>query len=436
VTNLDVEARRSAVLLDEPEPVDYLVIGDFGSAPKNPGAALLIDRDNFDEVLAKFGLNLSGADFRQLEDYHPDRLYERLDWFREFRETGHGAKPARDQNTAEIPAVSLEELLKPSSLLDQIIEESQGGEGSKSGVEGSDDPFQRYLRELAKAGAAEPPPGAVNQSAQAAKLTETMRAVLHHPRFQTIEAAWRGLHFVLRQCDTEEDRLARIRIAHFPKHHALGDVNNAENLSRTRMFTLLNGRKWRAVIGLYSLGANAADIEFLGRMALLAANAKAPFIAEGSAGMGSAEMAGPWNELTGIPEASYVGLALPRFLLRLPYGAGSSSTDAFAFEEMPAGAPVHAHYLWGNPALACLALLIAANATGTECLELEGLPIHTYKHEGEWKSTSCAEIWMSEEEAHALMELGLMPLISYKDSGRLRLAGFRAMNGKPLRFSD
>src|SRR5260370_36828504 len=90
-------------------------------------------------------------------------------------------------------------------------------------------------------------------------------------------------------------------------------------------------------------------------MALLAAHVRAPFLAEGSADMGP-----HWDELRSIPEASYLGLALPRFLLRLPYGAQSSPIDAFPFEEMPPAAPVHSHFLWGNPALACLALLTAA----------------------------------------------------------------------------
>jgi type VI secretion system protein ImpC len=175
------------------------------------------------------------------------------------------------------------------------------------------------------------------------------------------------------------------------------------------------------VIGLYSFGPDARDIEFLGRMALLAAHIGAPFIAEGSVDMGD-----HWEELRAIPEASYLGLALPRFLLRLPYGARTSAIDAFPFEEMPA-APVHANYLWGNPALAFLTLLTAGGA-----LNLEGLPLHAYQHEGEWQMTPCAEVWLTETQVLALIDLGLMPLVSFRDSDRVRLAGFRAINGEEL----
>jgi type VI secretion system protein ImpC len=196
-------------------------------------------------------------------------------------------------------------------------------------------------------------------------------------------------------------------------------------MSDTRMSALLNARKWRAVIGHYKFGPDLADIEFLARIALLAAHARAPFIAEGSAGMGD-----HWDELRSIPEAAYLGLALPRFLLRLPYGASTAAIESFAFEEMP-GAPVHTHYLWGNPALAFLTLL----TSGGGALNLPGLPLHTYQQEGEWHMTPCAEVWMTETQVLELIDLGLMPLVSFRDSDRVRLAGFRAINGEELALS-
>ena len=266
------------------------------------------------------------------------------------------------------------ELLRPSSLLEQITE---GG-----------DPFERYLRELARAGAAAPE---ASDPQREAALGERMRGLLHHPRFQAVESAWRGLDFVIRG-DAEDS--ARIRIAQFPKAEAARDLLEAKSLGETRMYALLGARKWRAVIGLYAFGPDAADIEFLGRMALLAAHIGAPFIAEGSLDMGD-----HWDELRSIPEASYLGLALPRFLLRLPYGARTSSIESFPFEEMP-GAPVHAHYLWGNPALAFLRCSPPGGA-----LNLEGLPLHTYQHEGEWHMTPCAEVWMTETQVLSLIEM-------------------------------
>jgi type VI secretion system protein ImpC len=149
-----------------------------------------------------------------------------------------------------------------------------------------------------------------------------------------------------------------------------------------------------------------------------------PYLAEGSPGI-AAEL------FRDIPEASYLGLALPRLLLRLPYGPRTSPIDSFAFEEMPA-APVHQHYLWGNAAIACLAVLARGEA---ENLNLDSLPAHTYKQDSEWTMTPCAELFMSETQVLALIDQGLMPLVSYKDRPMVRLAGFRAVNSARLPFA-
>jgi type VI secretion system protein ImpC len=121
---------------------------------------------------------------------------------------------------------------------------------------------------------------------------------------------------------------------------------------------------------------------------------------------------------------------MPRLLLRQPYGARTSAIESFEFEEMP-GLPTHDDYLWGNPALACLAIAAGEDAGNPE---LSGLPLHTYHEEGEWKSTPCAEALISESEVQALIELGMIPLVSYRGSDRVNVAGLRAINGSPLPF--
>ncbi len=397
---IGAEPQRQAVAIAEDEPAHYLVLGDFGGRPLEPVA---IDRDNFDAVMERLDVNLAGARFRELEDFHPDRLYRNLPLFREFDPAPQAPEPERATPQADIAA-----LLRASSLLEQIAEGASG------------DPFDNYVRELARAHAAAPE---ASDPQRVAALGERMRGLLHHPRFQAVEAAWRGLDFAIRAAAS--DASARVYMAHYPQAEAVRDLNGAAGPRGTRAFALLHARQWRAVIGLHSFTPQASDIEFLGRMALLAAHARAPFLAEGAVEMGR-----HWEELRAIPEASYLGLAVPRFLLRLPYGARGSPTDGFPFEEMPSGAPLHAHLLWGNPALACLALLTAGDA-----LNLEGLPIHTFQEDGEWKMTPCAEVWMTETQVLALIDLGLMPLVAFKDSDRVRLAGFRAINGEELPLS-
>jgi predicted component of type VI protein secretion system len=244
-----------------------------------------------------------------------------------------------------------------------------------------------------------------------------MNSLLHHPRFQTLESAWRGIDFAVRRMD---DAAVRLHIAQFSKEDLAIDLAS-DNLRATRLYAILHSRRWTAAIGLHSF--NEADIELLARIALMAADAKVPYLAGGSPGI-----AGALDVLREIPESSHLGLALPRLLLRLPYGSRTSAIDSFKFEEMP-GAPVTEHYLWGSGALACLAVLARGDA---EDLNLDDLPAHTYKQDSEWMMTPCAEIYLTETQVLALIDRGLMPLISYKDRPLVRLAGFRAINSKPL----
>ena len=123
-------------------------------------------------------------------------------------------------------------------------------------------------------------------------------------------------------------------------------------------------------------------------------------------------------------------LALPRLLLRLPYGAKAAKIESFPFEEMPS-TPVHAHYLWGNPALAILAIAARGGVEKDE-LDLDHLPVHTFEDRGEWQMTPCAEVWLKESQVSALMDLGLMPLVSFRDDDRVRLAGVRSIAGTSL----
>jgi type VI secretion system protein ImpC len=394
---LDVAAKRKPREIQSDTQVRYLVMGDFGG---RPGQLSAIDRDNLDQVLARLQVNLAGSPIRELEDFHPDRLYQRLDAFQDLRDIS-SAEPETARPGAE-PRANLGEILRPSGLLEQIVE---GG-----------DPFQQYLRDLARAHAASPQ---APDKQRIAACGERMRALLHHPRFQALESAWRGLDFVVRQ---PEDNAAHIHIAQFSRQDLERDLVESTDLRSTQTYAMLRNRPWQGIFGLYAFGDADADIDLLGRIALLAASVNAPFVAEGSADMGP-----NWDELRSIPEAKYLGLAFPRFLLRLPYGAKSSSIESFEFEEMPA-APVHAHYLWGHPALACLALLMGDDGE----LDLHQMPVHSYKEDDEWKMTPCAEVWMTEPEVSALMEMGLMPLISFRDSDRIRLAGFRAINSTPL----
>jgi predicted component of type VI protein secretion system len=383
---LDVAPRRTRIAEADGGPERYLVLGDFGGRAGEP---LAIDRDNYNDILAILQVNAAGMRMRQLDDFHPDSLFERLEMALPEPE------PEREHAT---PQADLEARLRPTSLLEQMV--------------GASDPFEDYVKELASAHTAAP-----ETPRESKDLTERMNSLLHHPRFQALESAWRGMDFVVREMD---DARARIYIEQYSQDNLAADLAS-ENLKATRLYTLLHSRRWTAVIGLHSF--DETSIELLAHVALIAGDAKIPYIAQGSPGI-----AAGLDVLREIPEASYLGLALPRLLLRLPYGPRTSSVESFEYEEMP-GAPVHENYLWGNAALAPLAVLARADA---ENLNLDGLPAHTYKDGSEWTMKPCAEMYMTETQVLALIDCGMMPLVSYQDRPRVRVAGFRSITGKSL----
>ena len=146
----------------------------------------------------------------------------------------------------------------------------------------------------------------------------------------------------------------------------------------------------------------------------------------------TAEIGEAWAALRGLPEARHLGLVLPRVLLRQPYGKGSDPIDTFPFEEMAGGAR-HESFLWGNGAFVAGHLLADMfRAEGWEMTpggpgELDELPVFKFVEDGETRVKPCAEVWLSERTGERILELGLMPLLSIKGRGAVRLAGLQSV---------
>jgi type VI secretion system protein ImpC len=216
------------------------------------------------------------------------------------------------------------------------------------------------------------------------------------------------------------------------------------------------GQPWGVLAGLYAFDPSPEDVEVLGRMGRLAQQAGAPFLAEGSCRLlgcrSLAETPDPsdwkadpqdeqtWEALRRRPEASSLGLALPRFLLRLPYGRDSATVERFAFEEMPKGA-AHEEYLWGGPAVACVYLLAEAfsrrgwNLSSGVGHEVADLPAHVYREGGDSRVKPCAEALLGQRAGEAIMARGLMPLLSIRDRDAVRLARFQSLASPPAPLS-
>jgi type VI secretion system protein ImpC len=283
-----------------------------------------------------------------------------------------------------------------------------------------------------------------------------MRALLHHPAFQAVEAAWRAVYLLARRLDTDEG--LRLYLLDLTKDELAADLAGVEDLRASFAYRLFveqavgtpGGQPWAVLTGNYTFGTAAEDGLLLARMGLVAQAAGAPFLAAADSRLfGCAALAATpdpddwnaapadearevWAALRATPQAAYLGLAAPRFLLRLPYGQDASATEAFAFEELAADRP-HDAYLWGNPAFACALLLGEAfNRAGWGLRpgiiqEIGSLPTHVYEEDGESQLQPCAEVVLRERALERIVAAGVMPLLSIPGSDKVRLTRFQSL---------
>ena len=413
------ESETDALELDPEKPFRILMVGDFSGRTwrKNPPrihSPRPIDRDNFEDVMAEMqvGLNLPGVDlqFRELEDFHPDHIYEAA--------SALFASPERYIQHREppvtAPATPPAATRPPSSgsLLDQILSEQapQPEPRPREPVRVQDaNDLAAFIARVSKGSTEQRPSAAQQQRAKnrEALAGEVMRGILHHPRMQALEAAWRAVFLLVRGLDTDGPLKLYLLDVTLPELIAeMGTIH--KELDRRGPFAVIAAN--------YSFGQTELDAQALRRLSRLASSLGAPFLAE--AHLDVAHRADPaWHALRQSPDAQWIGLAMPRFLLRLPYGKDTSAIDSFAFEEMPVSE--HTAYLWGNPAFFCAHLIgksFLAHGWNLNPLErrIDDLPMHVYHEDGEPVAKPCAEVLLTEHEATTLLNAGFMPLASLK----------------------
>jgi type VI secretion system protein ImpC len=427
--HLGEQDEADPVELDPERPFRILLAGDFSGrswrvSPPGTFTPQRIDRDNFDEVLASMrlslhlhGINLS---FRQLEDFHPDHIYQSAPIFQDLDR--HLAPPA--EPAPPPPAAASARAPSSGSLLDQLLEEQDPA--PERPVEWRDAEDLASFIARATKGHLEPRPDAEKQRRTAqreALASELLKGILHHPRMQAMEAAWRAAFMLIRGLDT--DSHLQIYVL---------DITLPELVSEMAAVQKELSQKgpWALIAGNYTFAQTELDAQVLRRLAALASSLGAPFLAEAQLPREAVDPA--WSELRHSPDAPWIGLALPRFLLRLPYGKDTDALDSFPFEEMPRSE--HGSYLWGNPAFFCAYLLGQSFLEqGWEMRRLErrveGLPLHVYREDGEAVAKPCAEILMTEKDALSLLEAGFMPVASLKEQPAAMVVRFQSI-AKPL----
>ncbi len=298
------------------------------------------------------------------------------------------------------------------------------------------------------------------------RLSACIDAILHHPDVQRLEAAWRGLRFLIDRTDVREN--IRIELVSVSREALQDDLDTAGELTRSALYKLLytseygqfGGQPYAAVISDAAFGPGPRDIALLDSIARICAVAHAPFIAAaapsffGIASLGdlphvkdlAALFEGPqyirWRAFRAVEHARYVALTLPAMLLRLPYGTETVPARTFRYvEDISAGSTA---FLWGSAAFAFASRLSASFASDRWCANIVGpagggtvgdLPIFTYTALGELQCKIPAEALISERREYELAEQGFIALTMRKNSNN---AAFFSANSvqKPQQFGN
>ena len=302
------------------------------------------------------------------------------------------------------------------------------------------------------------------------KLTEQVNEILHHPDFQQLESAWRGLHYLVN--NTETDEMLKIRVMNISKkdmHKTLRkykgtawDQSPIFKKIYEEEFGQFGGEPYGTLVADYHFDHSPPDVELLGEMSKIAAAAHAPLITGANPALFQmdswSELANPrdltkifqtpeyasWRSLRESEDSKYVGLAMPRFLGRLPYGSKTDPVEAFAFEEDTDGTD-HSKYGWVN---AAYGMAVNINRSFKEygwCSRIrgiesggavEGLPSHTFPTDDGGIDQKCpTEIAISDRREAELAANGMMPLIHRKNSDLAAFIGAQSLH-KPAEYDD
>ena len=298
------------------------------------------------------------------------------------------------------------------------------------------------------------------------KLSAQMDMILHDQTFQKLESAWRSMKYLVDKTDFREN--IKIELMNVSKEDLLDDFSDAPEITKAGLYKIaytseygqFGGKPYGLMVSNYEFGPGAQDIRLLQYLAGVANMSHAPFVAAaGSAFFGLEDFSGlpnlkdlkaifempqytKWQSFRESDDARNVGLVLPHFLLRLPYGPDSQPAKSFAYrEDVEEG---NRGFLWGNAAFAFAAQVSESFANYRWCANIigpqgggavEDLPVYQYEAMGDLQTKIPTEILISERREFELAEEGFIALTMRKGSDN---AAFFSANSvqKPKAFSN
>jgi hypothetical protein len=439
----------------------FVVLGDFSSRQSRglieAGDALAsralvrVRQEDFDGAVAAVGprLRLPGVaqplELLALDDFHPDTLFRRLSLFRD---------PPRAPAPAGAVAVGDADADDVARLLGRRPASPAAAAPAPAPASFSADALigQIMSAHMGSAARAEAP-------LDAAALGRTLRSVLHDAGFQALEARWRALELLVSRA-AEEVEIWLLDVSRDELDADLLDDGAADAVEDTglgrRLLSPPGKRPFSLVVADEAFGAGAEDIALLERMGKLAAGLGAPLLAGAAPSLvgcrALAAAADPerwsalvpadadrWKSLRHTVEAGWIGLGLPRFLARAPYGArtGGGAIESFAFEEID-GRPDPESLCWANAAFLC-ALTLArgeGEGQGEGEEEIDDLPFFSIRADGDVEMYPTAEVFWGQRAAEAVLARGLTPLLAARDRNVVRVVRLQSITDPPSALGD
>jgi type VI secretion system protein ImpC len=320
-------------------------------------------------------------------------------------------------------------------------------------------------------------------------LSAALSSIMHMSSFRTLEASWRGLHYLVSRSET--GTMLKLRLLNATKAELLKDLQTAVEFDQSMLFKhiyeseygTLGGSPYSLMVGDYAIDGGAQDIEFVRKMAEVAAAAHAPFISAASPALFGLNDFGdlahprdlsmvfahqelePWREFRELEDSRYVTLVLPRVLLRLPYGKAEKRDtipcEGLNFEEqvghtLPVTAadgsvawypqPETDNFLWGNAAYVLAERITNAFSLYSWTAAIRGveggglvedLPAYSYASDRGTVELFCpTEVTITDRREKELSDLGFMSLCHCKGTATAAFFGGQTTNSPKTYFSN
>ncbi len=281
------------------------------------------------------------------------------------------------------------------------------------------------------------------------RLSAQVNEILHAEPVKQLESAWRGLKYLIDQVDFREN--VRVEIVNATKDDLRVDFEDAPDITKSGLyntvyrqaFGTLGGKPYGVICSTHDFGPGAEDVALLGKCAAVGAMAHAPFLTNAAPkmfGVSSftelpkmkdlqAVFEGPqyarWNSFRETEDARYIGMCMPRFMLRAPYGKRESELAVKAFDFTEDVIDQHDRYLWGSASIAMTARIADSFAKYRWCPNIIGpqgggsvyqLPLHQYEKGGEIQTKVPSEVSVDDRREFELAEQGFISLVFRKES--------------------